>query len=55
MKVKVKVWLADILFFVGHKLIIRSALLMGYKDAAEELRRTQAHWLKSDAFRTKSY
>ncbi|WP_156488316.1 hypothetical protein [Fictibacillus phosphorivorans] len=52
---KLKVYLADILFFIGNKLIIQSALLMGYKDTAEELKNAQAHWLKSEAFKTKNY
>ncbi|MEF7566026.1 hypothetical protein V4V35_23835 [Bacillus infantis] len=50
---KLKVYVADDLFFLGNKLIIQSALLMGYKDTAGELRNAQAHWLKSEAFKTK--
>jgi hypothetical protein len=53
--VKFKVYLADILFYLGHKFIIGSALLMGYKDTVRELKQAQAHWLKSDAFKTKKY
>lgn len=51
----IRIYIADILFFLGNKLIILSALLMGYKDTANELKEAQAHWLKSDAFKTKNY
>ncbi|WP_160169903.1 hypothetical protein [Priestia flexa] len=52
---KFKFYLSDILFYIGNKLIIQSALLMGYKDTAKELKNAQAHWLKSEAFKTKDY
>lgn len=48
---KIKYYLADILFFIGHKLIIASARLMGYEDTVKELKESQAHWIKTDAFR----
>lgn len=52
---KIRVWIADILFLVGHQLIILSALTMGYKDTAKELKKAYAHWLKANAFKTKNY
>lgn len=48
---KIKYYLADILFFLGNKLVIASASLMGYEDTVKELKEHQAHWLKKDAFR----
>lgn len=55
MNLKIRVYLADVFFLLGNKLIILSALLMGYKDTAKELKKAQAHWLSSDAFKTKKY
>jgi hypothetical protein len=50
-KMKIKYYFADLLFLIGHKFIITSARLMGYEDTVKELKESQAHWLKTDAFK----
>jgi hypothetical protein len=38
--------LADILFAIGHKLVIWSARLSGFDDIEKDLKNKKAHWLK---------
>ena len=48
---KLRWYIADILFFVGHKLIIYSAKLMGYADVVEDLNEHLSEWIKTEAFK----
>jgi hypothetical protein len=49
----IRILIADVLFFLGNKLVVLSAYIMGYKDTVNELKDSQAHWLKTDAFKVK--
>jgi hypothetical protein len=49
----IQILFADVLFILGNKLVILSAYIMGYKDTVNELKDSQAHWLKTDAFKVK--
>jgi hypothetical protein len=46
----IRILLADVLFILGNKLVILSAYIMGYKDTFNELKDSQAHWLKNRCF-----
>lgn len=48
---RIKHLMADFLFFLGNKLVIASAKIMGYKEIVVELKKSQAIWLKKDAFK----
>lgn len=50
---RLKIYLADIVFYIGQRLVILSAKLMGYTDVVQELKDQQAFWLKTDAFKVK--
>jgi len=49
----IRILLADLSFFLGNKLVILSAWLMGYNDTVQQLRMHQAQWLQTDAFKIK--
>jgi hypothetical protein len=50
---KIKTYIADILFILGNRLVMLSAKIMGYDDVVMEMKKNQAHWLKTDAFKVK--
>jgi hypothetical protein len=50
---KLKIFIADILFILGNRFVIMSAYLMGYEGTVKELKESQTHWLKTDAFKNK--
>lgn len=44
----IKGLLADLLFVIGHKLVIWSAFLSDYPEIANDLKCRKGHWLKSN-------
>jgi hypothetical protein len=44
----IKVLLADLLFWIGNKLVIWSALLSGKPDIARNLKNIKPQWLKTE-------